>query len=148
MEKLTREQLRAALNKRIIDCSEDELRFMFHVLYFDLKEFYQETDRVRFEVHFKRAYVMRIEAGNGPLSFNNEWIDFGEGSTGVSIGITYSVGEIITIFLNMFGDNILRHINYGLEYNDNWSIFDSQEEAQSFLEVLQGTITEIINKSK
>lgn len=148
MKKIAKEELQKKLHKNILKCSEEEIRFMFHVLSFDLKEFKQEMGRVQFEVHYTRTYVMRIEAGNGPLCFNNEWIDFGEGSTGVCMGNMDTIAEIIATFMNMFGPNILDDIDYGVYYNKNWSIFDSLEEAQSYLEAMQKTIGEIIESKK
>lgn len=139
MKKIAKEELQKVLHKNILNCTENEIRFLFHALDLQLKEFKQEIGRVQFEIHFKRNYIMKIEAGNGPLCFSNEYIDFGEGSTGISTGNMDTILEIINTFFNLFGPNILKKASYSIGYNESRSLFDSLEEAQEYLSIIQQT---------
>lgn len=145
MNKLTKEQMQQALRKPILNCSEDEIRFMFHLFSFDLKELKQEIGRVRFEVHFKINYIARVELSDSTMVFSNEWISFDENHNhGISMRVPTCAGELIVMFINMFAPNLLQRAGYNLAYNEEWSVLDSLEEAQSYIETAQSTMAEIV----
>lgn len=149
MKKLSKEQIREVLHKNIMDCTENELRFIFHILSFDLKEMKQECGRTRFEVHFKRNYVMRIEIAGNNMYFSNEWIQFNEENIhGISTSTPDCLGKLIVIFINMFIPNVLQKINYGIVYNEDWSVFDSCEEANSYFVTMQTEMGNIVESVK
>ncbi len=149
MKKLSKEQIQEVLHKNIMNCTENELRFVFHVLSFDLKEMKQECGRTRFEVHFKCNYVMRIEIAGNHLSFSNEWIRFNEEYAHRLLTSTPDcLGKLVVIFINMFMPNVLQKINYGIVYNEDWSVFDSYEEAHSYFITMQTEIEKILESTK
>ncbi len=138
--KLTKEQLTAALHKSLADCTENEIRFIFNVFDFNLKEFYKKDDEVDFEVHFKRNYLIRVVLQNPLLHFNNEYINFSSDSCpthGVSIQCPGSTLEMIMTFINLFSPNVLKKAGYELNFDPEASIFDSIEEAQEYIELIQ-----------
>lgn len=145
MNKLTKEQMQEALRKSILNCTESELRFLFHIFSFDLKEFKQETGRVRFEVHFKTSYIARVEITDMVMALSNEWVVFGENNShGISMEAPPCAGALLVAFVNMFAPNLLTQAGYGLSYNSEWSVLDSLEEAQEYIETAQSTMTEIV----
>ena len=145
MNKLTKEQMQEALRKSILNCTEGELRFLFHLFSFDLKEFKQETGRVRFEVHFKTSYISRVEITDMVMALSNEWIIFGEdNSHGISMEAPPCAGALLVAFINMFAPNLLQHAGYSLSYNSEWSVLDSLEEAQEYVETAQATMADIV----
>lgn len=145
MKKLTKEQMQEALRKPILNCTEGEIRFIFHLFSFDLKEFKQETGRVRFEVHFKTNYIARVEISNMAMVLSNEWIVFGEdNSHGISMEAPPCAGALLVAFINMFAPNLLQHAGYNLSYNSEWSVLESLEEAQEYVETAQTTMADIV----
>lgn len=138
--KPTKEQLSAILNKNINDCSENDIRFIFDVFGFTLKEFEKSENSTDFEIHFKRTYLMRVIAECGMLRFRNEYVNFQEGdgnTNGVSMGLPNTILEVVIIFIDMFTPNILKNAGYNLSYDPENSIFDSMEEAQEYMELIQ-----------
>lgn len=145
MKKLSKEQMQEALQKPVLNCTEDEIRFVFHLFSFDLKELKQETGRVCFEIHFKVHYIAKAELSSTGMAFSNEWINFGDEYThGIAMSTPTCLGELIVMFINMFAPNLLQNAGYNLAFNEQWSILDSLEEAQQYLEVAQNTMAEIV----
>ncbi len=138
--KLTKEQLMATLHKGMKGCTEDEIRFVFSIFDFNLKEFYQEDSLVDFEIHFKRNYLMRVVAQGSLLHFNNEFISFqaeSDSTNGMSMPYPKTILDVIIVFINLFSPNILKKAGYELSYNPETSVFDSIEEAQEYMELIQ-----------
>lgn len=138
--KPTKEQLAAILNKNINDCSENDIRFIFDVFGFTLKEFEKSENNTDFEIHFKRTYLMRVIAECGMLRFRNEYVNFqadDDSTNGISMGLPNTILEIVIIFIDMFTPNILKKAGYNLSYDPDNSIFDSMDEAQEYMELIQ-----------
>lgn len=138
MQKLTKSQFKAALKKNPLNCTENELRFIFNLLGFDLKEFRLETARVTFEIHFTRHYIMKAEIMHGLLVFSNQWIVFDDNDDPQHIKINFNrtLLDFITLFFNMFGRDLLEPIHYTASYTEGWSMVDSKEEGREYWEIL------------
>jgi len=76
MKKFTKEELAEILHKNILQCDKDEFAFLFNIFALTVKEFEKTDDDVKFEIHFKRVYVMRMVANPEKFMFHNEYIDF------------------------------------------------------------------------
>lgn len=138
--KLTKEQLKTTLHKSIKDCTENEIRFIFNVFDLTLKEFYKKEGLVDFEIHFKRNYLMRLVAKGSLIHFNNEYVNFqadDDSTNGVSMPCPENIMDVVIIFINMFTPNILKNAGYELSFNSETSIFDSIEEVQEYMELIQ-----------
>lgn len=138
--KLTKEQLTTALHKNMRDCTENEIRFIFSIFDFNLKEFYQDGSLVDFEIHFKRNYLMRVVLQRNLLHFSNEYINFSsenDSTNGVSMQYPDTILDVVMLFINLFSPNVLKKAGYELSYNPETSIFDSIEEAQEYMELIQ-----------
>ena len=138
--KLTKEQLTAALHKNMRDFTENEIRFIFSIFDFNLKEFYQDGSLVDFEIHFKRNYLMRVVLQRNLLHFSNEYINFSsenDSTNGVSMPYPDTILDVVMLFINLFSPNVLKKAGYELSYNPETSIFDSIEEAQEYMELIQ-----------
>ena len=145
MNKLTKEQMQDALRKVTLNCTEEEIRFVFHLFSFDLKEFKQETGRISFEIHYKINYIVKVELTATAMTFSNEWINFEDENThGIAMTVPTCLGELMVMFINMFMPNLLQRVCYNIAYNEQWSIFESVEEAQEYLGNSQMTIAEIV----
>lgn len=134
MQKPTKGQFKAALNKSPLNCTENELRFVFNLLGLDLKEFRQETARVSFEIHYTRYYIMKVEIMRGLLIFNNQWIVFDgqEDPQHIKIQFNGSFLDFLVQFFNAFGAELLEPIHYSPSYIKGWSMVDSREEGQEY----------------
>ena len=138
--KLTKEQLTTALHKNMRDCTENEIRFIFSIFDFNLKEFYQDGSLVDFEIHFKRNYLMRVVLQRNLLHFSNEYINFSsenDSTNGVSMPYPDTILDVVMLFINLFSSNVLKKAGYELSYNPETSIIDSIEEAQEYMELIQ-----------
>ncbi len=138
--KLSKEQLTTTLHKSMKDCTENEIRFIFNIFDFNLKEFYQEKGLVDFEIHFKRNYLMRVILQGNLLHFSNEYVNFqseDDSTNGVSMPYPKTILDVVMVFINLFSPNILKKAGYELSYNPEASIFDSIEEAQEYMELIQ-----------
>lgn len=136
INKLTKKELADALRKNLTECSENEIRFAFHVFGLTLKECYFSGENgMSFEIHFRQSFIVRLIAAHktGVLSFENEYIDFGEGTHGIAMGKIETLAETIVVFINMFGPNLLQSVGYNISFNEEMSLFNSVEEAEEYL---------------
>lgn len=108
MYKLTPEALTDILNRPVTQSSEEELKATFNVLGFKLKEFYTRTEEnkvvsMSFEVHFKRTFVIEVESESRHRlhTFSNEYVNFGDGTSGVSMAVD-NVKNVIQVVINVF----------------------------------------------
>jgi nuclear transport factor 2 (NTF2) superfamily protein len=135
MEKLTTAEIEELINKRAIECSEDELKELFSVLGLRLKEYRKhKSGSLHFEIHYKREYVLNYREfdGNYLGSFGNEYIDFdGEGTSGMSMRVT-SNKELIQLFFGI-ASRLLRLQYEGVTFDEDESIY-SQEEFTELIE--------------
>lgn len=145
--KLTEETLQKTLHTPILNLSEADIRFVFHILDFDLKEYKQETGRIKFEVHNKITYIASIEITVNGMVFSNEWVNFGYGNEhGLSMPmpIPKCLGEIIVMFTNVFApqESTLGWID--LKDMVRRNIFESEDEAKKYLDILVATVIKIV----
>ena len=147
LEKLSKEKLIEALHKPIMECSEEEIRFVFHIFGFNLKEAcFNDDIGMNFEVHYKRVYIVRVVCTlSHLLSFENEYIDFGDKTHGISMGHTETLAETMVVFINMFTPNLLQSAGYQIKYDPANSLFESLEEAQDYLKTIQEEAQKIIS---
>lgn len=150
--KLTKETTQQVLRTSTLDLSEEEIRFVFHIFDFDLKEFQKEIGRIRFEVHHKVQYIARIELTSTDMVFSNEWLNFGDGNEhGLAMPLPKCLGEILVMFVNVFSALIppAQWIDNSALVRRN--IFESEKEAEEYLNVARAAIADIVkpyNKGK
>ena len=147
---MTKEQVKNALAKMPHELTKEELVFLFSVFSFHIKEYELRKNKVIFEIHFKTSFIIRIEYPIGPglMSFNNNFIDFGEGSHGLAMGRTENTAELMLLFINMFNDNLLSQANWEAYWDEDVvSSFNSLEEANDMLEYVKGIMLEEAEKN-
>lgn len=149
--KLSKDELTTALHKNILDATESEIRTVFDIFDFQLKEFYRLEVGVDFEIHFKRTYLMRIHADKNKLNCSNEYVTFqtsqdGDKCHGLAIKLPSTLAEVLVFFINSFASNILKSAGYTVSYDDENSVYDSMEEAQDYMRLVQDVCESIIKK--
>ncbi len=140
--KLTKELISTIIAKKPIQLTKDQCIAVFKLLGLQIKEFQDNRDNsngssISFEIHHKRQYIINVDAGLArAISFNNEWVNFGEGCHGVSMPVE-NVGELLAITVNFFIEKL--HIKYdGPEYSeDRFYEYENVDELQQLLEHLQ-----------
>ena len=144
MKKLTKEQVKEALIKHPDELSKEELAFIFYIFSFHIKEYYSGEENISFEIHFERTFIIRVNhpKGKGLMSFRNEFVNFGEGTHGISMPRTKNTGDFLKIFFNMFYSTLLRLASYTASYDEEESLFVSREKATEYLEFVQNLISE------
>lgn len=151
IKKFTKEEVKSTLGNSILRCTEEETRAIFDIFDFQLKEFTKSETNVDFEIHFKRTYLMRIQADKNKFECTNEYITFqngseGESCHGLAIPTPHTLAEVLVFFINSFAPNILRSAGYCVNYDAETSPYSSLEEAQEYMRLVQETCETIINK--
>ncbi len=144
MVKLTKEQLQAALRKPILGCTEDEIRFPYHIMGFDLKNFQQEQGRVAFEIHYQRFYIIKVEVAGGILTFSNQWVIFNEKEDVHHLSFE-DPGKLIFILnylISLFGKPLLEPAGYRPAFIKGHSICETPEEAKDYWMIIQEVLYE------
>lgn len=145
MQVLSKEQLKDCLKKPILQCTEEEIRFAFHVLGFDLKEFKQEQGRVSFEIHYRQFYIIKLEVVGGLSIFSSIWIIFNdkEESHSLSIQEPSCFVALLGTFFNLFNSSLLEPVRYRPGFMKGWSIFETPEEAKGYWETIGNVLHEV-----
>ncbi|MBD8349373.1 hypothetical protein [Dysgonomonas sp. HGC4] len=127
---MNKEEIKIAINKKPSELSKEELSELFGVFSLQIKEYCKSEQNVQFEVHFKRTFILRVQypIEKGIMSFNNEFVDFGEDTHGISMGRADNMIELFNIFFNMFDDNLLSKVKYHIFFNEESYLYDSEEE--------------------
>ena len=132
--KLTKEIIEKIVKKRPVEILKDEAIALFKLFGLQIKEFKEFINddnslwQTSFEIHHKRIYIINVDAGLAKaISFNNEWINFGDGCHGLSMPVE-NVGELVALTLNFFIEKL--RVKYdGTEYDEDtfWEYEDAQE---------------------
>jgi len=146
MIKLTNERIDDIVGQKVYYATKENLAAVFKLLGLRIKE-YSRTDRgvgsteefhsCSFEIHYKREFIIGLEADSSSrvISYNNEWVNFGDGCDGVAIP-TEDVKEMLLTVLNLWVDKLCRGYD-GPEYNEKRDgEYDGMEEAQGLLDHL------------
>ncbi len=148
--KLTKGEVKAALLKNILENTETEIRTVFDIFDFQLKEFNKSNDCTDFEVHFKRTYLMRIKADKNKLECSNEYVTFKNNDNsschGLAIPLPATLAEVLMFFINSFASNILKNAGYCVNYDEENSVYSSIEEAQEYMKLVQDVCGSIIKQ--
>lgn len=130
MKTMTKEEIKDAFNKRPSELTKEELSELFGVFSFLIKEYNKSDQKVLFEVHYRRTFIIRIEypIEKGAMSFNNEFVDFGEETHGIATGRANNMSELINIIFNMFNDNLLAKVRHSIFFDEENSVYSSEEE--------------------
>lgn len=148
--KLTKDEVRAALLKNILENTEAEIRTVFNIFDFELKEFSKSDGYANFEVHFKRTYLIRIKADKSKLGYSNEYVTFQNSDNsschGLTIPMPATLAEILMFFINSFAPNILKSAGYCVNYDEENSIYSSIEEAQEYMKLVQDVCGSVIKQ--
>lgn len=143
MKKLTKEQVKELLSKKPHEMTKDELCFLFEIFCFQIKEYYLHENNISFEIHFKTMFLIRVNfpIKSGMMTFNNEFIDFGEKTSGICMTPPKNTRKLFQIFFGMFQSNLLQTAEYEMYYDSQDSKFSSFEEAVEYLELAKDIIT-------
>ncbi len=148
--KLTKDEIQAALLKNILENTETEIRTVFDIFDFQLKEFDKSDDCANFEIHFKRTYLIRIKADKDKLEYSNEYVTFQNSDNsnchGLAIPVPTTLAEVLMFFINSFAPNILKSAGYCVNYDEENSIYSSIEEAQEYMKLVQDVCGSIIKQ--
>lgn len=148
--KLTKDEVKVALLKNILENTETEIRTIFDIFDFQLKEFDKSNDCTDFEVHFKRTYLMRIKADKSKLECSNEYVTFQNNDSsschGLAIPLPATLAEVLMFFINSFAPNILKSAGYCVNYDEENSVYSSIEEAQEYMKLVQDVCGSVIKK--
>lgn len=149
--KFTKDEVKFILSNSILRCTEEEIRAIFDIFDFQLKEFAKSETNVDFEIHFKRTYIMRIQADKNKLECTNEYITFQTNSEyddchGLTISTPATLAEVLVFFINSFAPNILKNAGYCVSYDAENSPYSSLEEAREYMRLVQETSETIIKK--
>lgn len=139
---MNKEEIKSALAKKPTELSKEELSELFGIFCLQIKEFCVGKSTMSFEIHFRRTYLIQVSypLAAGLMSFRNEFVNFSEGSSGVSMGRSDNTADLIKIFINMFYKNLLVDADYSPYFNEETSAYSSAEEAQEYLEYVQSII--------
>ena len=139
---MNKEEIKVALLKRPDKLKKEELSELFGIFCLSIKEYGFNSRYLYFEVHYRRIYLIRIRYSlNGCfMTFENEYISLTEDSHGVAMKQVENTGELLQLFLNMFYHNLLADANYKVYYNEELSIYASQEEAIEYFEYTRALI--------
>lgn len=151
--KLSKDELTVALHKNILDATEAEIRTVFDIFDFQLKEFYKSETGVDFEIHFKRTYLMRIKADKSKLSCSNEFVTFqtgqeGDKCHGLTLKLPATLAEVLVFFVNSFAPNILQSAGYSVNYDEENSPYASIKEAQEYMKLVQDVCESIVKAQR
>lgn len=148
--KLTKDDVRIALLKNILESAEAEIRTVFDIFDFQLKEFNKSNNCADFEVHFKRTYLIRIKADKSKLECSNEYITFQNNDNsschGLAIPLPATLAEVLMFFINSFASNILKSAGYTVSYDEENSVYSSIEEAQEYMKLVQDVCGSVIKQ--
>lgn len=138
MEKLSLTKFRKALVKSPLACSENELRFIFNVMGFDLKEFRQETARLCFEIHYHMHLIIKVEYMEGVVFFSNPWVVFNDNKDAhhINFQFTGNIFELLSMFLDLFGPSFLKPLNYQPAFIEGWSACETPEEGKAYWDIM------------
>lgn len=158
MLKLTKEKVKEILTKRVNDCSKEELQAILKLFGLQVKEFSRiEYPKeigagvsLSFEVHHRMQYIIEAQTDNSKMiSFGNEWVNFGDGSSGAAMGLD-NVGDFILIVINLWIDKL--RIDYeGPLYDEQKDReYDSMKELSELLDYAKEIMTkkEVKKKTK
>lgn len=148
--KLTKDDVRIALLKNILENTEAEIRTVFDIFDFQLKEFNKSNNCADFEVHFKRTYLIHIKADKSKLECSNEYITFQNNDNsschGLAIPLPATLAEVLMFFINSFASNILKSAGYTVSYDEENSVYGSIEEAQEYMKLVQDVCGSVIKQ--
>lgn len=105
--KLTPELLKDILKQHPINWTEEETKEVLPLLGLTAKEYYHHAaggarSTRRFEVHCRRTYLVRVHINTSRcVSFNNEYINWGESLSGVSFGGVDTVLNLLQLTITM-----------------------------------------------
>ena len=136
---MTKEEIKIALHKRPSEVTKNDLKQVFGIFSLLIKEYSISEQKLLFEVHFKRIFIIGVDypIGIGFMSFYNDFVNFGDENHGVAMPRSKKLGELLILIINMFNDDLLRQAKYCAYYDDENSIYSSQEQMQEYLEFAQ-----------
>jgi hypothetical protein len=139
--KITTEELTQILAAKPVQANELELKEVFALLGFKLKEYSKASlsPFQSFEVHYRRTYLFKLEVDDTRcLSLSNEFINFGDGCHGMSFGGVDTVKEVIQTVILM-----AQKLNSGYDgqigFNEAESEY-TEEEYAALIEVLNEAV--------
>jgi hypothetical protein len=144
--KITSEQIKNVLQEKPIMWGESDIREILSILGLTVKEFFQASlsEFKRFEIHHKRFYLFKVEIDNSRcVSFNNEYVNFGEGCHGISFGGTDTVKDLIQLIVPTCS-KMDKNFDGQISFNPDESEYTEEE----FMELVQTLNEEIFHNAQ
>jgi hypothetical protein len=141
--KLTTTELIGILEQKPVLAHEMEIKEVFALLGFKLKEYYKAALSAfqSYEVHYRRTYLVKVQVDDSRcLSLSNEYIDFGEGCHGVSYGGVGTVKELLQTVILMAQQ--LRSDYRGVAYFNEEESEYTESEYRELIETLNEKLFE------
>ena len=138
IKKIEKKEFEKVLRSHILDCSENDLRFTFNAMGFDLKDFVKKDSLVSFEIHHMRTFVVKVDVMPTILIYENIWLHFDnqKDPNRIQLPEPPTLGELIISFVSIFGPSVLDKINYRPCYIDGWSATDTPEEGTEYWDMI------------
>jgi len=137
---MNKEEIKATLVKNFTELTKEEISDIFKIFCFTIKEFHRTDYDIRFEIHFKRTYLIEVcsPLEKGAISFRNQFINFGEdGIHGIAMRKADNIGDLLKIFINMFHATLLADVNYSVYYDEDNSDYSSYTDFKEIFEYTQ-----------
>jgi hypothetical protein len=134
--KLTQERIKELATKHQSKLSREEYSAFFRLVGLTVKDYDErEDDQKEFELHYKRLYVLRLNIDRSRcVSIGNEFVNFGEGSDGLSIGGIDTARELIRTVV-AFAPKLAPKYDGTVTY-DGYRDEYSEDELQEAVEVM------------
>lgn len=135
MRTLSKQEFSDTLRKKVSEVTEDEFRFIFNILGFDLKEAtFAGEELISFEIHWRRYYIIKVTVEGGVLTFSSPWIIFNDDDNSRAVGFECpsSLVALISLFYGAFGSSLLSPIDYNPGYIEGWSALSNPTESKEY----------------
>jgi hypothetical protein len=138
---ITIDQLKDVLSQKPVLTNEVEIKEVFALLGFKLKEYSKAglSPFQQYEVHYRRNYLFNVAVDDSRcLSLSNEFIDFGDGCHGVSFGGIDTVTQLVQTVI-LIAQKVDRSYTGQISFNEDESEYTEQEYS-SLVDVLNDEI--------
>lgn len=144
--KLTSEQIKNIMQEKPLMWGELEIREILSILGLTVKEFFQAglSPFKRFEIHHKRFYLFKVEIDDTRcVSFNNEYVNFGDDCSGVSFGGVDTVKDLLQLIVPMVSK---MDINFDGQVSFNPD--ESEYTEEEFMKLVQTINEEVFHNAE
>ena len=136
---MTREDVKKMFYQTPVELTREQLSILFGIYSFQIKEYYRSEQKVMFEIHFQRTFIINIEfpIEKGLMSLNNDFVNFGEDTHRIAMGRSAHTLDLLLLILGMFQDTLLAKARHHVYYREELSPFQNEEEHIKMFEFSQ-----------